>query len=252
MQIYKKHSRRVKRKPEKTKERRERHWNIKIKTTCLVINKCKLLYPVIFICIFIVTSFQPFPTNQLFDSSLNPYGQQQQQQYNQQQFGQQQFGQQQFSQQQAQQQWPQSTGLTGLSFAEPIQQQQTFSNPYQQQSGGFNNFSLQAQMTGMAPQVQSMPFQTQMTGMPLQAQMTGMPPPQQQPFQTQQFTGAANNPFGQTNTPTQQQNGMFGTPSSVNPQVRKFSCITIWLVHLYFLPVLGYWYADNITWYKSI
>lgn len=107
-----------------------------------------------------------------------------------------------------------------MSFAEPIQQQQTFNNPYQQQSGGFNNFNLQAQMTGMTPQAQSMPLQTQVTGMPLQAQMTGMP--QQQQFQTQQFTGAASNPFGQTNPPTQQQNGIFGTPSSVNPQVRTF------------------------------
>lgn len=100
-----------------------------------------------------------------------------------------------------------------MSFTEPIQQQQTFSNPYQQQSVGFNNLGLQAQMTGM-------PLQTQMTGMPLQAQMTGMP--QQQQFQTQQFNGAQNNPFGQSNTPTQQQNGIFGTPTSVNPQVRIF------------------------------
>ncbi|KAI7888783.1 uncharacterized protein EV154DRAFT_516835 [Mucor mucedo] len=162
-------------------------------------------------------TFQPFPASQSFDSSLNPYGQQQQQ-YSQQQQQyipqQQPIGQQQqqpiYGQQHAQQQWPQSTGLTGMSFTEPIQQQQTFSNPYQQQSVGFNNLGLQAQMTGM-------PLQTQMTGMPLQAQMTGMP--QQQQFQTQQFNGAQNNPFGQSNTPTQQQNGIFGTPTSVNPQV---------------------------------
>ncbi|CAO3638581.1 unnamed protein product [Mucor fragilis] len=133
-------------------------------------------------------AFQPFPANQSFDSSLNPYGQQQQQQL------------------QQQQQWPQSTGLTGMSFAEPIQQQQQqqqqnngFSNPYQQ-ANNFNQFNLQAQMTGVPS------LQAQMTGMPQQQQQ------QQQPiFQTQQaqMTG---NPFGQ-----QQANSasMFGTPSQI-------------------------------------
>lgn len=142
-------------------------------------------------------SFQPFPANQSFDSSLNPYGQQQQQA-------------------QIQQQWPQSTGLTGMSFTEPIQQQQNngFSNPYQQQQqqqpNSFNQFNLQAQMTGM--------------------------PPQQQPFQTQQaqITG---NPFGQFGQATQNNNsestsGMFGTPSQTNSQVKfLIICLTIWLVH---------------------
>lgn len=76
-----------------------------------------------------------------------------------------------------------------MSFAEPIQQQQ--SNPYS--SGGFNNFNLQAQMTGVPASS-------------LQAQMTGFVP--QQYFQTQkqpQFTGM--NPFGGT---AQQQGQQFG------------------------------------------
>jgi len=132
-------------------------------------------------------SFQPFPANQSFDSSLNPYGQQQQQQL------------------QQQQQWPQSTGLTGMSFAEPIQQQQQqnngFSNPYQQ-ANNFNQFNLQAQMTGVPSS--------------MQAQMTGMPQQQQQQpiFQTQQaqMTG---NPFGQQATQTNNSASMFGTPSQV-------------------------------------
>ncbi|CAO3638136.1 unnamed protein product [Mucor hiemalis] len=130
--------------------------------------------------------FKPFPANQSFDSSLNPYGQQQQQQ-------------------QPQQQWPQQTGMTNMSFAEPIQQQQqqNFNNPYGQQQG-FNTFSLQAQMTGM-------PLQSQMTGIPQQQQ-------QQQQFQTQQpqFTGASSNPFGgqfPTTTGNNAQSGIFGVSS---------------------------------------
>lgn len=157
-------------------------------------------------------SFQPFPANQSFDTSLNPYGQQQQQQP------------------QIQQQWPQSTGLTGMSFAEPIQQQQNngFSNPYQQQQqqpNNFNQFNLQAQMTGVPSS--------------MQAQMTGMPPQQQQQqpsFQTQQAQ-VTGNPFGQFGQATQNNNsastsGMFGTPSQANSQVSFLVvCLTIWLVH---------------------
>jgi hypothetical protein len=83
-----------------------------------------------------------------------------------------------------------------MSFSEPIQR-----NPYQQQpQQAFDTFSLQAQMTGMPPQMMSQ--QAQMTGLPQQAQMTGLP-------QQAQFTG---NPYG-----LQQQ--MFGTPTMAYNQV---------------------------------
>ncbi|CAO3644532.1 unnamed protein product [Cunninghamella echinulata] len=133
--------------------------------------------------------FQGFPQNQAFSSSANPYTQQQQQ-----------FQQQQFQQQQ----WPQNTGMTGLSFSDPIAAQQPMfnqttgfgnqfqqNNPYQQQQQAFPQ-SLQAQMTGI-------PQQTQFTGVPSfqtnqlmaqQPQMTGLPS-----FQTSTMTGT--NPFGQ-------------------------------------------------------
>ncbi|KAF7729882.1 hypothetical protein EC973_003616 [Apophysomyces ossiformis] len=122
-------------------------------------------------------SFNPFPANQAFDSNTNPYSQQLQ--------------------------WPQNTGMTNLSFSDPIsanqQRQPSFynSNPYQQnnpyqQYAAFPN-ALQAQMTGI-------PQQTQFTGMaPFQpSTMTGFT---QQPqsagaltFQSSMPTG--NNPFG--------------------------------------------------------
>lgn len=154
-----------------------------------------------------VISFQTFPANQSFDSSLNPYGQQQQQQR------------------------PQQTGMTNMSFAEPIQQQQqhqNVNNPYGQQQG-FNTFSLQAQMTGM-------PLQSQMTGIPQQQQQY-----QQQQFQTQQpqFTGASSNPFGGQFSTNNTQSGMFGVSSQVRIFFLRF---TIWLVHLQF-TIIVYRYA---------
>ncbi|KAI8148468.1 hypothetical protein BJV82DRAFT_592221 [Fennellomyces sp. T-0311] len=136
-------------------------------------------------------SFNPFPQNQSFDSSLNPYQQQQQQQ----------------------QQWPQNTGMTNMTFGDPIgaagnpqlsfqntgmvsnpyqqQQQQQLqpqqSNPYQQFSG-FGG-SLQAQMTGLPQQATGLaPFQT--------STVTG--------FQQPQLTAASNNPFGQFGATSQQ------------------------------------------------
>ncbi|CAO3613545.1 unnamed protein product [Cunninghamella blakesleeana] len=131
-----------------------------------------------------IQGFQNFPQNQVFNSSANPYAQQQQ------------F--------QPQQQWPQNTGMTGLSFSDPItSQQQLFNqstgfgnqfqqnNPYQQQQA-FPQ-SLQAQMTGMPqqqPQFTGMPsFQTNQL-MVQQPQATGIPS-----FQTSTMTGT--NPFGQ-------------------------------------------------------
>ncbi|CEP11295.1 hypothetical protein [Parasitella parasitica] len=119
------------------------------------------------------SSFQPFPTNQSIDFSSATYGQQQQLQQ--------------------QQQWPQSTGLTGMSFLEPIQQQNNgFNNPYQ---NNLNQFNLQAQMTGMPSSMQA-----QMTGMPEQQQMAGNP--------FSQFAATQNN-----NSASVGGNGMFGTPS---------------------------------------
>lgn len=218
MLIYKKQLKKVKKKREKVKEKRERLWINRTRIIYSEVNKGKSFpfsLDIVIVTNVCINSFQPFPANQSFDSSLNPYGQQQQQQ-------------------QPQQQWPQQTGMTNMSFAEPIQQQQqqNFNNPYGQQQG-FNTFSLQAQMTGM-------PLQSQMTGIPQQQQ-------QQQQFQTQQpqFTGASSNPFGgqfPTTTGNNAQSGIFG----VSSQVRIFSafCITlsIWLVHLQF-TIIVYWYA---------
>ncbi|KAI9492925.1 hypothetical protein BDB00DRAFT_826181 [Zychaea mexicana] len=149
-------------------------------------------------------SFNPFPQNQSFDASLNPYQQQ--------------------PQQQQQQQWPQMTGMTNMTFGDPIaagnpqlafqntgmmnnpyqqqqQQQQLQNNPYQQLSsgGGFAG-GLQAQMTGL-------PQQSQMTGLaPFQTStVTG--------FQQPQMTAASNNPFGQFGSASQtsQPSAAFGS-----------------------------------------
>lgn len=139
-------------------------------------------------------SFNPFPANQAFDSSHNPYTNTQQ--------------------------FPQMTGMTNMSFQDPIAAQQRtgfgngFSNPYQQGGslspwGAFGN-NIQAQMTGM-------PQQTQFTGLaPFQTNPSmgfSMQQQQQQP----QFTGAtnlqtstatgiqSNNPFGQFGSTSQAQ-----------------------------------------------
>lgn len=171
---------------------------------------------------FDMIRFGDFPQNQVFGAAANPYGQQplfQQQQ-----------------QPQQQQQWPQSTGMTGFSFADPItaqqhvynnNQQTGFGNSYPQQQG-FPQ-SLQAQMTGMPSSLQA-----QMTGAPFQQQQpqfTGMPSfqtnqsmaaQQQQPqLQHQQYTGM---PAFQTSTMTginpfgQQQMG-----TTLQPQQTSFS-----------------------------
>ncbi|ORZ10883.1 hypothetical protein BCR42DRAFT_422258 [Absidia repens] len=169
-------------------------------------------------------TFQGFPPNQAFGAAANPY--------NQQQF------------QQPQQQWPQNTGMTGMSFSNPISTQQQMynqqtglANPYQQQQG-FPQ-SLQAQMTGMPQSLQA-----QMTGMPQQPQFTGMasfqtnqsmtpPPQQQQPqftgmpaFQTSTMTGT--NPFGQQQQQQQQQQNSAQSQSMPNlqPQQTGFSTAT--------------------------
>ncbi|KAG2221014.1 hypothetical protein INT45_009263 [Circinella minor] len=160
-------------------------------------------------------SFNPFPQTQSFDSSLNPYQQQQQQL------------------QQPQQQWPQATGMTNMTFGDPIgagnpqltvqntgmmnnpyqQQLQLQNNPYQQMSGAAFGGGLQAQMTGL-------PQQSQMTGMaPFQTStVTG--------FQQPQFTAASNNPFGQLSAPQTSQtsstafgSGTFGQTLSASPTV---------------------------------
>lgn len=81
-----------------------------------------------------------------------------------------------------------------MSFAEPIHQQQ-MNNPYSN-NGGFNTFNLQAQMTGMPPQMTAQqnnntatnPFGANMFS--IQSQPTGMfatptQQQQQQPIQTQ-------------------------------------------------------------------
>ena len=162
-------------------------------------------------------SFNPFPQTQSFDSSLNPYQQQQQQL-------------------QQQQHWPQATGMTNMTFGDPIgagnpqltvqntgminnpyqqqqQQLQLQNNPYQQMSGGAFAGGLQAQMTGL-------PQQSQMTGMaPFQTStVTG--------FQQPQFTAASNNPFGQLSAPQTTQtssaafgSGTFGQTLSASPTV---------------------------------
>ncbi|CDH57760.1 enth-domain-containing protein [Lichtheimia corymbifera JMRC:FSU:9682] len=193
------------------------------------------------------SSFNPFPANQSFDSSLNPY--------------------------QQQQQWPQNTGMTNMTFSDPIsannqqlgfqntgmtsnpyQQQQQQSNPYQQFPGFGQN--LQAQMTGMPQQMTGMaPFQTstmtgfqqpqmtgfqqpQMTGFQ-QSQMTGFPQQQQQQqpsmstvssspmasFQQPQITAASNNPFGPLNNQQQQpqSTGMFGQSLTASPSLASSS-----------------------------
>lgn len=188
-------------------------------------------------------SFNPFPANQSFDSSLNPY--------------------------QQQQQWPQNTGMTNMTFSDPISannQQLGFqntgmtSNPYQQQqSNPYQQFpgfgqNLQAQMTGMPQQITGMaPFQTstmtgfqqpqitgfqqpQMTGFQ-QSQMTGFPQQQQQQpsmstvssspmasFQQPQITAASNNPFGPLNNQQQPQStGMFGQSLTASPSLASSS-----------------------------
>lgn len=189
-------------------------------------------------------SFNPFPANQSFDSSLNPY--------------------------QQQQQWPQNTGMTNMTFSDPISannqqlgfqntgmtsnpyQQQQQSNPYQQFPGFGQN--LQAQMTGMPQQMTGMaPFQTstmtgfqqpqitgfqqpQMTGFQ-QSQMTGFPQQQQQQqpsmstvssspmasFQQPQITAASNNPFGPLNNQQPQSTGMFGQSLTASPSLASSS-----------------------------
>ncbi|ORY98797.1 hypothetical protein BCR43DRAFT_488186 [Syncephalastrum racemosum] len=82
----------------------------------------------------------------------------------------------------------QNTGMT----SNPYQQTQSQSNPYQQFGGGGGGFgnSLQAQMTGMPPQMtgQTAPFQTSSATGFLQPQMTGFPA-QQTGFQQPQMTG---------------------------------------------------------------
>ncbi|KAI8374207.1 uncharacterized protein BYT42DRAFT_615385 [Radiomyces spectabilis] len=136
------------------------------------------------------SSFNPFPQNQLFDASVNPYAQQQQ--------------------------FPQPTGMTNMSFSDPVSANQMYNqqqatgfgnnfggnpygnNPYQQQQQGFAGFGqgLQAQMTGMPQQPQytgMAPFQTSdMSANYQQAQFTGMPS-----IQTSMATGMTSNPFGQ-------------------------------------------------------
>jgi hypothetical protein len=98
--------------------------------------------------------FNPFPTNQSFDASPNPYMQQQQQQ------------------------WPQSTGM---SFADPItasQPNNPYYSPLQAQMTGFAG--LQAQMTGFPQTGQySQPTGFPQTGF-LQQQTTGLNPIQSQ------------------------------------------------------------------------
>ncbi|KAG1145755.1 hypothetical protein G6F38_005424 [Rhizopus arrhizus] len=98
--------------------------------------------------------FNPFPTNQSFDASPNPYMQQQQQQ------------------------WPQSTGM---SFADPItasQPNNPYYSPLQAQMTGFAG--LQAQMTGFPQTGQySQPTGFPQTGF-LQQQTTGINPIQSQ------------------------------------------------------------------------
>ncbi|KAI9311872.1 hypothetical protein BX666DRAFT_1993378 [Dichotomocladium elegans] len=181
-------------------------------------------------------SLNPFPQIQSFDSSFNPY---------------------------QQQQWPQNTGLTNLTFGDPVtgqlafqptgnpyqqpqqHQQQQHNNPYQQFSGGFGQ-SLQAQMTGM-------PQQSQFTGLaPFQTgAVTGFQPPQMTGFQAQplggfqqsqnqnmlaasnspvtsfqqpQMSAASNNPFGQHQQP--QATGVFGQSIASSPTFASSSVST--------------------------
>ncbi|KAL0091807.1 hypothetical protein J3Q64DRAFT_1725395 [Phycomyces blakesleeanus] len=132
------------------------------------------------------TGFNPFPANQTFDSSSNPYAQT------------------------PQIQWPQSTGFNSMGFSDPIGSQQTmqtqntgfsnqFSNPYQQQT---NPYQSQGQSFGFGQGLQA-----QMTGVPQQSQFTGMAPFQTNTATSQQFGSSPSfqssmvtgtqNPFGQ-------------------------------------------------------
>jgi epsin len=117
---------------------------------------------------------------------------------------------------QPQQQWAQPTGMTGMSFAEPItaNNQNFGANPYQQQGFAGYGQNIQAQMTGMPN---------------LQAQMTGISPSPSpfstgsavsSPFQSQ--SAGASNPFGQMGG-NQSSSSMFNTPTQAfTPQVSDF------------------------------
>lgn len=156
------------------------------------------------------SSFQTFPQQQTFNSTMNnPYQQQQQQP-------------------QLQLEWAQPT----MQFSEPYQnnpyqQQQQQQNPYLQ-TNQFNANGLQAQMTGFPQQQQQQPLQAQMTGFPQQ-----QPNFLQQPsLQTNMVTGT--NPFSQFGqqpqqpTATEQKNYdysdlVFGNPAPSRPQQQSTS-----------------------------
>ncbi|KAI8971797.1 hypothetical protein BDF20DRAFT_699321 [Mycotypha africana] len=152
--------------------------------------------------------FQSLPQNQTFDTSLNPYGQQQLQQL------------------QQQQQWPMATGLTVMSFGEPIQLQNSsntpfisnhttntslspvnpFSQPQQQQqqpSIQQSAFNVSDNRTGNGLPVDFLSQQSTVTNSEmnnpyhsnLQAQMTGYPSSFLQPQLTNTNTGSTLSPF---------------------------------------------------------
>ncbi|KAI8355667.1 hypothetical protein BD560DRAFT_406903 [Blakeslea trispora] len=158
-------------------------------------------------------SFQHFPAQQSSNSFFNPYTNQQ------------------------------SAQPTGMSFAEPIHQQY---NPYR----GYDNFQLQAQMTGFqAPQMtgyqaspmtnyqapQTTSFQApQMTGFQtpqaihfqtpdFQAPQatTGYQTPQMMNFQTNQMTGYQAQAFGDQTNPFRVPNQTSLTPTSLNTMLQN-------------------------------